>query len=58
MKLGPTSRSGDQYSKWVRRYEKELNQSREDFVDHHRAKYGGVLPVWEMGTQLQVRTMV
>ena len=46
LKLGPTSRSGNQYSKWVRRYEKELNQSREDFVDHHRAKYGGVLPVW------------
>lgn len=46
LKLGPTTRSGDQYSKWVRRYKSELNQSREDFVDHHRAKYGGVLPVW------------
>lgn len=45
-KLGPTARRGDQYSKWFRRYENELKQSREDFVEHHRAKYGGVLPVW------------
>ena len=45
-RLGPTTRRGDQYSKWVRRYENELNQSRVDFVDHHRQKYGGRLPVW------------
>lgn len=45
-RLGPTARRGDRYSKWVRRYENELKQSREDFVDHHRQKYGGRLPVW------------
>lgn len=44
--LGPTAQRGDQYSKWVQRYEVELNQSREDFVAHHHQKYGGRLPVW------------
>lgn len=45
-KLGPIARRGDQYSKWVDRYEYELSRSREDFVVHHAAKYGGRLPVW------------
>jgi abortive infection bacteriophage resistance protein len=45
-KLGPTARRGDQYARWVQRYESELAQSREDFVDHHNQKYGGRLPVW------------
>lgn len=44
--LGPTASRGDQYSKWVQRYEVELSQSREDFVAHHDQKYGGRLPVW------------
>lgn len=44
--LGATARRGDQYSKWVQRYEEELSQSREDFVAHHHRKYGGRLPVW------------
>ena len=44
--LGPTARRGGGYAKWVQRYEVELNQSREDFVEHHRNKYGGRLPVW------------
>ena len=45
-KLGPTARRGDQYTRWVRRYEDEVAQSREDFVEHHHQKYGGLLPVW------------
>lgn len=45
-KLGPTARRGDQYTRWVQRYESELAQSREDFVEHHNQKYGGRLPVW------------
>lgn len=44
--LGPTARSGDGYAIWVARYEDELHQSREDFVEHHYNKYGGKLPVW------------
>lgn len=44
--LGPTAQRGDTYSAWLRRYECELSRSREDFVDHHRQKYGGRLPVW------------
>ncbi len=44
--LGPTASRGDQYSRWVQRFEEELNQSREDFVVHHLQKYGGRLPVW------------
>ena len=45
-RLGPTARTGDRYSKWLGRYQSELSQSREDFVEHHRQKYGGQLPIW------------
>lgn len=34
------------YNGWRRRYEHELKSSREDFVKHHKQKYGGKLPVW------------
>ena len=45
-KLGPTARTGDRYSRWLNGYEFELDRSREDFVAHHRQRYGGRLPVW------------
>ncbi|WP_433870883.1 Abi family protein [Saccharopolyspora sp. CA-218241] len=45
-KLGPTARSGPGYGRWLDRYETDLRQSREDFVNHHRQRYGGRLPVW------------
>ncbi|CCI51985.1 MAG: Abi family protein [Tetrasphaera jenkinsii] len=44
--LGSPARQGDAYRRWRDGYKLELNRSREDFVAHHRAKYGGVLPVW------------
>ncbi|MDF1489713.1 Abi family protein [Tessaracoccus caeni] len=50
--LGPTARqprsidASDEYLHWKRRYESELRSSREDFVEHHRVRYGGRLPVW------------
>lgn len=34
------------YARWIRRYKNEQDQSREDFVAHHKQKYGGRLPVW------------
>ena len=51
-KLGATARStkyesrSTKYEYWRRRYEHELKSSREDFVKHHKQKYGGKLPVW------------
>lgn len=45
-RLGPTARKGPHYANWLARYERELKQSREDFVAHHAQKYGGRLPVW------------
>ncbi|HEY3751998.1 MAG TPA: Abi family protein [Pseudonocardiaceae bacterium] len=45
-KLSPTARRGNSYSRWRDSYRCELERSREDFVDHHRQKYGGRLPVW------------
>ncbi len=45
-KLGPTARNESVYRRWLDGYEFELRQSREDFVAHHHAKCGGVLPVW------------
>ncbi|WP_300678296.1 Abi family protein [Nocardioides sp.] len=44
--LGPTARRGSAYATWLTKYERELNRSREDFVAHHRQRYGGRLPVW------------
>lgn len=44
--LNATARRGSQYATWLQRYTTELNESREDFVEHHHNKYGGVLPVW------------
>lgn len=44
--LGPTARQGDRYPRWLEKYQRELNWSREDFVKHHDMKYGGRLPVW------------
>ena len=34
------------YKGWRKRYDRELESSREDFVNHHKQKYGGNLPVW------------
>jgi abortive infection bacteriophage resistance protein len=45
-RLGPRARSGQIYQRWRDGYERELRQSREDFVAHHRERYGGLLPVW------------
>lgn len=45
-KLGPTAQRGDAYRRWLVGYEEGLRLSREDFVVHHRNRYGGRLPVW------------
>lgn len=37
---------GDSYQRWIDSYYEELDRSREDFVGHHKKKYGGTLPVW------------
>jgi len=44
--LGPLARRGDAYSVWRRKFETSVSMSREDFVEHHRNQYAGVLPVW------------
>src|SRR5699024_10386326 len=50
--LGPSARrpgstaASSRYSMWSEQYAAELARSREDFVDHHRTKYGGRLPIW------------
>lgn len=44
--LGPAARSGDTHRRWFQRYEQLVRDSREEFVQHHRAAYGGHLPVW------------
>lgn len=45
-RLHARARQGKSYKFWLENYEKRLDESREDFVEHHRDKYGGVLPVW------------
>ncbi|ROP66301.1 abortive infection bacteriophage resistance protein [Curtobacterium sp. ZW137] len=44
--LGPLARKGDAYPVWRRKFELSVSSSREEFVEHHRTRYGGVLPVW------------
>ena len=44
--LAVTPSNSEQYARWRKRYESEVRTSREDFVKHHAAKYGGRLPVW------------
>lgn len=44
--LGPRASQGNSYATWIQRYKKSLADSKEDFVKHHQAKYGGTLPVW------------
>ena len=46
--LGPVARGerSSEYKEWLNRYEDKLKGSREDFVVHHKDKYGGNLPVW------------
>ncbi|TXJ04319.1 MAG: Abi family protein [Aeromicrobium sp.] len=34
------------YEIWRKKYESALSASREDFVAHHKQKYGGRLPIW------------
>ena len=46
--LGPVARGkrASEYAKWLKKYQNKLKDSREDFVRHHKDKYGGTLPVW------------
>ena len=34
------------YEVWLRKYQSALKASKEDFVAHHKSKYGGTLPIW------------
>jgi len=46
--LSPVVRGklASKYAEWQKRYQDKLKDSREDFVRHHKDKYGGTLPVW------------
>lgn len=46
--LGPVARGerSSEYEEWRKKYNGKLEASREDFVRHHKEKYGGTLPVW------------
>ncbi|AND17981.1 CAAX protease [Rathayibacter tritici] len=37
---------GQAYKDWLSNYTKELERSREDFVNHHKNEYAGSLPTW------------
>ncbi|MEY8209920.1 Abi family protein [Corynebacterium sp. MNWGS58] len=34
------------HDQWLSKYKAALNASKEDFVSHHKAKYGGEMPIW------------
>ena len=40
------TKGATEHDDWVRKYRQALRSSREDFVEHHRSQYDGVLPVW------------
>ncbi|VTX78625.1 Abi-like protein [Actinomyces naeslundii] len=35
-----------EYNKWLKKYNKKIRASREEFVQHHNKKYKGILPIW------------
>lgn len=35
-----------EYNKWIKKYNKKIRASREEFVQHHNKKYKGILPIW------------
>lgn len=37
---------GPSYSTWIEKFNSRFDRSEEDFVAHHKEKYGGILPVW------------
>ncbi|MGQ4494622.1 Abi family protein [Dermabacteraceae bacterium P13115] len=45
-RLSARARNSGDYQRWLGRYNSELAKSREDFVKHHKQKYGGKLPIW------------
>jgi abortive infection bacteriophage resistance protein len=34
------------YDSWKKRFEDACNKSKEEFVEHHKALYGGEMPIW------------
>ena len=46
--LGPVARGerSSEYKEWLNRYNEKLDTSREEFVQHHKGRYGGTLPIW------------
>lgn len=39
--------SKEAYDVWIRKYQSQIERaSNEDFIQHHRHKYGGELPIW------------
>lgn len=45
--LGPVARGerSSEYKEWLNRYNEKLDTSREEFVQHHKGRYGGTLPI-------------
>ena len=44
--LGTCALNKKYYSQWIKRYNKSLSDSKEQFVKHHKEHYGGILPIW------------
>jgi abortive infection bacteriophage resistance protein len=45
--LGAHHAPADRFDEWIERYRKlESDAKNEDYVVHHRGKYGGELPIW------------
>lgn len=43
---GRAVRGSARYDSWLARYQVSVDESREEFVQHHRDCYDGVLPIW------------
>lgn len=43
---GGTILGSHEYNRWINRYKDSVDDSREEFVEHHRNCYNGVLPIW------------
>ena len=45
-KFTSTNNGSSRHEQWCARLQKAIQDSHDDFVEHHRTKYGGRMPIW------------
>lgn len=56
--LWPRGQKNARAREFINRLESAVNRSKEDFVQHHRVVYGGVMPIWVVTELLEFGQLV